>query len=252
MPEGGANCGIFAISGQQSPCLPLSLAALRLTMLGHDDYVMEPGRKQGALTVCMDRSRTLAIVLGIFCVALAVSSAMADDALATWRDAVLLKPSPFDEPQRFEVRFGAFAHGVGFEERGSVDVNAELVFPRLPIDLGPTWAFLVPRPHLGFMANTAGKTSYVYGGFVWTLNLTDRFFVEPMFGGAIHNGETDHPPPDRVALGCPVLFHTGLSVGYRLNERWTLYGTWDHISNANLCSHNVGLNNWGGRIGYKF
>jgi len=102
------------------------------------------------------------------------------------------------------------------------------------------------------MANTGGKTSYAYAGFVWTFNLTERVFVQPVFGGAIHDGVLDNPPPNRVALGCPTLFHTGLSAGYRLTERWTLYGSWEHISNANLCSRNVGLNNYGARIGFKF
>jgi lipid A 3-O-deacylase len=122
----------------------------------------------------------------------------------------------------------------------------------LPVDTLTAWVFVVPRPHVGVMVSTGGKTSYVYGGFVWTFNLTERLFVEPIFGGAFHNGETDRWAADRVALGCPLLFHTGASVGFRLNEWWTVYGTWDHISNANLCSRNVGLNNWGGRVGYKF
>ena len=168
-----------------------------------------------------------------------------------WYDS-FLRRSRLDEPQRLELRLGAFAHGLGAEERGGADVNAELVFPRFPVDTPTAWVFVVPRPHVGVMVSTGGKTSYVYGGFVWTFNLTERLFVEPIFGGAFHNGETDRWAADRVALGCPLLFHTGASVGFRLNEWWTVYGTWDHISNANLCSRNVGLNNWGGRVGYKF
>jgi lipid A 3-O-deacylase len=195
--------------------------------------------------------RAFGAVVGILCCATIVSSAVAADMIPAWQGGVM-SPSRLDGTDRYELRLGAFAHGVGFEERGGVDVNAELVFPRIPIRLPPAWDFLVPQPHIGVMANTGGKTSYVYAGFVWTFNLTERFFVQPVFGAAYHNGVLDNPPPDRVALGCPNLFHTGLSAGYRVNERWTLYGTWEHISNANLCSRNVGLNNYGARIGYKF
>jgi hypothetical protein len=152
----------------------------------------------------------------------------------------------------FEARFGVFAHSVGFEEQGSADVNAELVFPRLPIELPPELSWFVPQPHIGVMINTIGKTSYVYGGVVWTFNLTERLFFQPVFGGALHDGKTDNPPPGWVALGCPNLFHTGVSLGFRVDERWTLYGTWEHISNANLCSRNIGLNDYGIRLGYKF
>jgi lipid A 3-O-deacylase len=48
------------------------------------------------------------------------------------------------------------------------------------------------------------------------------------------------------------LFHTGLSGGYRLTEQWTALVTWDHISNAHLCAHNAGMNEYGVKIGYSF
>lgn len=33
--------------------------------------------------------------------------------------------------EKYEFRLGGFAHGVGSVESGSVDVNAELIFPKL-------------------------------------------------------------------------------------------------------------------------
>jgi hypothetical protein len=36
------------------------------------------------------------------------------------------------------------------------------------------------------------------------------------------------------------------------HEHWTLLATWDHISNAGSCSRNVGLNNYGLKLGYRF
>jgi hypothetical protein len=51
------------------------------------------------------------------------------------------------------------------------------------------------------MINTAGKTSYGYAGVVWTLNILPQFFIEPMFGGAVHDGNaTATPVPDENTL----------------------------------------------------
>jgi hypothetical protein len=95
------------------------------------------------------------------------------------------------------------------------------LLPRLPNDLPEQYKFLVPRPQFGAMINTAGKTSYGYAGVVWTLNILPQFFLEPMFGGAVHDGNaTATPVPDENTLGCRVLFHTGLSGGYRLTEHY--------------------------------
>lgn len=166
--------------------------------------------------------------------------------------AVLPLPTPPPEAESFEARLGVFAHSVGASEAGGVDANVELLLPRLPNDLPEPYKFLVPRPQLGGMINTGGKTSYGYGGVVWTLNLAPQFFLEPMFGGAVHDGDTTALDPDRNMLGCRVLFHTGLSGGYRLTDRWTALLTWDHISNGHLCSHNAGLNDYGVKLGYSF
>lgn len=163
-----------------------------------------------------------------------------------------LPPPPQVADDSFEVRFGAFAHAVGSNEQGSVDANAELLFPRLPIPVSAEYAFLVPRPQIGAMINTGGRTSYGYAGVVWTLKVTPRFFLEPMFGEAVHNGELNTTDPEHNSLGCPALFHTGLSVGYHLTDHWTVLGTWDHISNAQLCDRNQGINDYGIKLGYRF
>ena len=162
-------------------------------------------------------------------------------------------PTPAGEADSFEARLGAFAHSVGATEEGGVDANVELLLPRLPNNLPDQYKFWVPRPQFGAMINTNGKTSYGYAGVVWTLNILPQFFLEPMFGGAVHDGNaTATPVPDENTLGCRVLFHTGLSGGYRLTERWTALLTWDHISNGHLCAHNAGMNDYGLKIGYSF
>jgi lipid A 3-O-deacylase len=165
----------------------------------------------------------------------------------------VVAPTPTPGTDTFEARLGVFAHAVGSTEEGGVDANVELLLPQLPNNLPDQWKFLVPRPQFGGMINTDGKTSYGYAGVVWTLNILPRFFLEPMFGGAVHDGNaTANPVPDENTLGCRVLFHTGISGGYHLTEQWTALLTWDHISNGHLCAHNAGLNDYGVKIGYSF
>ncbi len=212
------------------------------------------------------QSHVLAALLCLGMASLSLSGARAADLGAPAPN--LLSPAPEAQPSRFlplptpayendsfEVRFGAFAHAIGSTEAGGTDVNAELLLPRLPntFNLPLEWQFLIPRPQFGALIDTAGKTSYGYAGVVWTVNLLPRFFLEPMFGGAIHDGNaTAVAVPGENTLGCRVLFHTGLSGGYRLTEHWTALATWDHISNGHLCAHNAGMNDYGVKLGYSF
>src|SRR5262249_59717071 len=77
--------------------------------------------------------------------------------------APLYAPTPtmdLIDPYRFELRGGAFAHGVGSIESGTVDLNAEFVTPRiLPWGRGEWWSIFVPRVQVGGMANLSGLTS---------------------------------------------------------------------------------------------
>jgi lipid A 3-O-deacylase len=161
---------------------------------------------------------------------------------------------------RFEFRFGVGMHGVGSVESGTVSLNPEIVFPQLrlgdwPID--PRWAFLIPRLHIGGMANLSGRTSYGYAGALWTLGVTERLFVEGFLGGALHDGSlTGNAAANQAALGCRLLFHVGGSVGYRITQQWSVMFTFDHLSNGNAvldgCSRNQGLNEYLLRVGYSF
>jgi hypothetical protein len=164
-----------------------------------------------------------------------------------------------DPAERFEVRFGAFAHGVGSVESNSVDLNGEFVTPRLPFDVTGPWRMLVPRVHVGVNANLSGLTNVGYAGLLWTFPVLDKFFVEGFIGPSVHDGLTDSSPldPSRAQLGCDFLFHVGGSAGYRFSDRWSVMFTFDHVSNGNSlfgtgCNKNQGLNNYGARIGYTF
>ena len=119
----------------------------------------------------------MALATGII-VALLWQPAIADELVAPRWSGQLL------DPHRYELRFGGFAHGVGSIESGQIDINGEFVLPRLPFGRGEWWDFLVPRPHLGVMANLSGGTSYAYAGGLWTIPLPSRFFAEFFFGGA--------------------------------------------------------------------
>jgi hypothetical protein len=160
---------------------------------------------------------------------------------------------------RFEFRFGVGMHGVGSVESGTVSLNPEIVFPQIHLDwpADPRWAFIIPRFHVGGMANLSGRTSYGYAGALWTLDLTDRMFVEGFVGGALHDGSLNgNAAANQAALGCRLLFHVGGSVGYRVTQKWSVMFTFDHLSNGNAvlngCSRNQGLNAYLVRAGYSF
>jgi hypothetical protein len=151
-----------------------------------------------------------------------------------------------------EVRVGALAHSIepGHSESGA-DLNAELLWRRPEVSYGsPVLDVLLrPRLHVGASINTSGDTNQVYAGFTWDLKLAPSLFLELTFGGAWHDGPTDSGAAD--LYGCAFSFRESASLGLALNERWRVYGTIAHMSNADLCDHNSGLTSVGVRLGYK-
>jgi hypothetical protein len=157
----------------------------------------------------------------------------------------------------YEFRLGGLYHGAGFTgpwtEAGGIDLNAEFLAPRLPLWQDKPWSEFMPRPQLGGTVNFSGKTSYAYAGLAWTWNITPNWFLETFAGGAIHDGKLDVPDSShRLSLGCRTLFRIGDSIGYRWAENWSVMLTWEHLSNANLCSRNNGLNEIGIKAGFAF
>lgn len=150
-----------------------------------------------------------------------------------------------------EVRLGVLAHDVGpFSSRkeDGVDINGELLFK----DLGWFGKNIMLRPHLGASINTSGDTSFGYFGVTATAPITRWGFFEFSVGGAAHNGNKNMNEIGRKDLGCRVLFRESVSAGVYLGERSTLSVMLDHISNANLCEKNEGLETVGVRYGYRF
>ena len=164
--------------------------------------------------------------------------------------------------QRFEVRGGVLAHDTGFllEAGPRNDVyalNGEVLFPS-PAFL--SFAFY-PRPKIGFsLAPDADGVSTVYAGLNWDVPVYGNWFVMGGVGGSFGDAdrltEADLRPgetkdTDRL-VGCHALFHLSAGFGYRITESVNVHFYGDHISNANLCGNNEGLDQWGFRLGYVF
>ena len=151
-----------------------------------------------------------------------------------------------------EIRVGALAHDIGpfssNEEDVIVDYNGELLF-NSPGFLSFIWA---PRPHLGFTLNTGGDTSQVYTGLTWEFDIWRSWFINFSLGGSLHDGEKRTTATNRKELGCHLLFRESFEVGYRFESGHSITGFLDHISNANICDANEGLETAGIRYGYRF
>lgn len=158
-----------------------------------------------------------------------------------------------------EVRAGVSVQSSGpvaaSEEDGAA-FAAEVLFPSLDFIalLGK------PRPHLGLSVATDGDaTSFVYAGLTWHLSVWDgKVFFEFGGGGAVHDGRVsfnptlDRPQSGQSFLGCPVLFRLHGGPGISIGRNWTAVLQFEHLSNANLCSENEGLDNIGLRLGRRF
>ncbi len=150
-----------------------------------------------------------------------------------------------------EVRVGALAHDIGIfdgSREDGIDLNLEVYFVS-PRFLDVVWS---PRPHLGIAVNTAGDTNQIYGGLAWGWTFWEPFFVEGTLALAVHDGKLNDRFSDRKALGCRVLFRESVSLGARFLERHSISLQFAHISNANLCEHNAGLDTIGVQYGFRF
>ena len=152
-----------------------------------------------------------------------------------------------------EVRGGLFYHGYAGREADTIDVNAELISPRV-VETNSGWLnYLIPRLHLGGNLNTDGRTSDVYTGLTWTFPIFRRVFGEITLGGSYNDGHTQYVPPLQYApVGCHLMFRESASLGYQIDDHWSVLATAEHISNDHLCDRNAGITNFGGRVSYRF
>ena len=150
-----------------------------------------------------------------------------------------------------EIRLGILMHDVGpfsSSEESGTDANFEVLF-NSPEFLERIWA---PRPHLGLALNSDGDTNQAYFGLTWEFDLWPKLFLGMSLGGSFHDGQTKTDRIDKKELGCKLLFRESLEFGYRFGGRHAITAYLDHLSNANLCDKNEGLENVGLRYGYRF
>jgi Lipid A 3-O-deacylase (PagL) len=193
---------------------------------------------------------------------LMVLSALLATELASADDAATSDVTNYIPSHAAEVRAG-YLVGISFPwdsirsfpEHGTGNLNAEFVAPKF---FKSSWIpdLLLPRLRAGVMANLDGRTSYAYGGVLWTADITARTFGEVLFGGLVHNGQLGNSDPRLARLGCRVLYQVGGSFGYRLGPHTSLMVTFDHGSNGEPilsgCDGNEGIDVLGLRIGRSF
>jgi lipid A 3-O-deacylase len=188
-----------------------------------------------------------------------VTSAVRAGAIAALLCAFAAAPAAAQQQNLIsEMKFGVLAHDVGFLgdhiETGA-DVNFEMLFtpPEIFSVIGS------PRPHIGATVNTSGNTSDAYVGLTWGITLLQSLFawdhgvyLNGSLGGAVQDGYTGTAPPGRKNLGSPVLFHLSTELGYQLTSRFSVSAYLEHMSNADLATHNAGITSAGARFGIKF
>lgn len=169
----------------------------------------------------------------------------------TESEMALLAEPPRPRWSGAEVRLGGLIHDEGpftRNEEDGFDINLEILFPS-PGLLEIIWS---PRPHIGVTFNSEGDTSQAYFGLSWEWEFRGNWFAGFSWGGAVHDGELLTNKTDRKELGCRLLFRESVEFGYRVAGRHGISLFLDHISNANICDANEGLENFGVRYGYRF
>ena len=153
-----------------------------------------------------------------------------------------------------ELRFGLLAHNRGpiasrTEDGAQINMEARFASP------GFLSLLFEPRPTIGASINTAGDTSFLYGGLTWGGFVWRGLFVEGFFGMAVHDGWLDShdPDPPRRLMGSRVVFREALEFGYRFLDVHSISFMVDHYSNAGwIAERNQGNDDFGLRYGYKF
>lgn len=156
----------------------------------------------------------------------------------------------------WDIRLGGFAHAIGSAEKNTGDVGVHLVLPSLFGDPTSWWQLLIPRPYVGAMVSVPHRSDSFRGGALWRFPLWGGFFTEGFFGGAYDDGSLSGDATHN-ALGSHWLFNAGGSLGYHIDEHWSILGTFDHLSNGKTAfgtgfKRNVGVNDWGLQVSYAF
>ena len=106
------------------------------------------------------------------------------------------------------------------------------------------------QPYIFGALNTSGETNYAAVGL--SAKFGDRLYIRPGVGLAIHSGSAgDFQRTDRIAFGSRILFEPELGIGYQVNDRVSVEGSWVHMSHAQLFGgQNPGIDNFGVRLNF--
>lgn len=171
-----------------------------------------------------------------------------------------------------EAFVGVYAHdvddGISY---GHFEEGAQVVVGARTTALDELKAIGRPSVHLLAGVNTAGGTDYVAAGLSWRLRLSERFYLQPGVGIAVHDSKINYPSPDepgispaerlkrlndfetKLDLNSRVLFEPELSLGYKATERLSVELSWIHLSHARLAGHyNPGVADVGLRVLYRY
>ncbi|MBX3486146.1 acyloxyacyl hydrolase [Phenylobacterium sp.] len=171
-----------------------------------------------------------------------------------------------------EAFLGVYAHdvddGISY---GKFEHGAQIVFGARTTALDELKFIGRARVHLLAGVNTAGGTDYVATGLSWRFPLSERFYLQPGIGVAIHDGKIDYPSPDepgitpaerlkrlsdfrtKLDLNSRVLFEPELSIGYKATNRLSVEASWIHLSHGQLAGrYNPGVADVGLRVLYRY
>jgi hypothetical protein len=153
-----------------------------------------------------------------------------------------------------EFRFGAAAQDPWGRESGSGNLTGEVLLAKPFTTADLFTSYFIPRPHLGGSLNFESRTSFVYAGLTWSMDVSPRIFIEGSLGGATHDGRTNPFAGsfEQTNLGCQHLFRESGSIGVRLSANWSMMATVEHLSSNGSCGSGGGLTNIGARLGYAF
>ena len=118
-----------------------------------------------------------------------------------------------------------------------------------------SWAerFVRPRINVGISVSDDKQASQLFAGLDWVFDINEKIYAEAGFGGVLHNGALNNATsgPD---MGCHLLFHEYVGLGYRLDAHWNINAQVAHSSHANLCKDqpNDGMSRAGLQVGYRF
>jgi hypothetical protein len=152
-----------------------------------------------------------------------------------------------------QVRFGTFYHGYEGRESGTGDIALDVLLPAFNLGNSGLANTFSLHPQLGADINLQGKTSAAFAGLAGVVDLPGSLMIEGDLGGSVNNGKATSPDDTgRAELGCTALFREALGIGFHLSSKTTLMAVAEHMSNANLCTPNNGITNFGLRLGYSF